>query len=46
MQLKTILNRVTRYKSFVFGKVTWLEDSVVSAVEGIGSFSSELGQSV
>ncbi len=33
MQLKTILNRVTRYKSFVFGKVTWLEDSVVSAVE-------------
>jgi transposase len=25
MQLKTILNRVTDYKSFVFGKVLWLE---------------------
>jgi transposase len=25
MQLKTILNRVTDYKSFVFGKVHWLE---------------------
>ena len=24
MQLKTILNYVTDYKSFVFGKVTWL----------------------
>ena len=33
MQLKTILNRVTSYKSFVFGKVTWLEDSVAPAVE-------------
>lgn len=33
MQLKTILNRVTQYKSFVFGKVTWLEDSVVPAIE-------------
>ena len=27
MQLKTILNRVTNYKSFVFGKVTWCEDA-------------------
>ena len=26
MQVKTILNRVTNYKSFVFGKVTWQED--------------------
>ena len=26
MHLKTILNRVTNYKSFVFGKITWLED--------------------
>lgn len=26
MQFKTILNRVTDYKSFVFGKVRWLED--------------------
>ena len=25
MQLKTILNRVTNYKSFVFGKARWLE---------------------
>jgi transposase len=25
MQLKTILNRVTNYKSFIFGKVTWRE---------------------
>jgi transposase len=33
MQLKTILNRVTDYKSFVFGKVTWLENSVSPAVE-------------
>ena len=27
MQLKTILNRVTNYKSFVFGKVTWGEET-------------------
>ena len=27
MQLKTILNRVTNYKSFVIGKVKWAEDS-------------------
>jgi transposase len=27
MQLKTILNRVTNYKSFVFGKMTWGEDA-------------------
>jgi transposase len=33
MQLKTILNRVTDYKSFVFGKVTWLENSPSPAVE-------------
>jgi transposase len=33
MQLKTILNRVTQYKSFVFGKVAWVEDSVVPAIE-------------
>ena len=26
MHLKTILNRVTDYKSFVFGKVTWRDD--------------------
>ena len=33
MQLKTILNQVTDYKSFVFEKVTWLEDSASPAVE-------------
>ena len=33
MQLKTILNRVTDYKSFVFKKITWLEDSEVPTVE-------------
>lgn len=34
MQLKTILNRVTDYKSFVFGKVHWLEgDSPAVEVE-------------
>ena len=33
MQLKTILNRVTDYKSFVFGKITWLEDRLRLAVE-------------
>jgi transposase len=33
MQLKTILNRVTQYKSFVFGKVSWLEDAAVPAIE-------------
>lgn len=33
MQLKTILNRVTRYKSFVFGKVTWLEDAAFPVIE-------------
>jgi transposase len=34
MQLKTILNRVTNYKSFVFGKVRWLEgESPVLEIE-------------
>lgn len=33
MQLKTILNRVTDYKSFVFGKTTWLERRSRLAVE-------------
>jgi transposase len=33
MQLKTILNRITDYKSFVFGKVTWLEHGPPLAVE-------------
>ncbi len=33
MHLKTILNRVTNYKSFVFGKVTWNEDSATPTLE-------------
>lgn len=33
MQLKTILNHVTCYKSFVFGKATWVENSEAPAVE-------------
>jgi transposase len=33
MQLKTILNRVTDYKSFVFGKMTWLESQSRLAVQ-------------
>lgn len=33
MHLKTILNRVTDYKSFIFGKITWQEDSVVPTME-------------
>jgi transposase len=33
MQLKTILNRVTDYKSFVFEKTTWRENSPVPTLE-------------
>ena len=33
MHLKTILNRVTDYKSFVFEKITWQEDSLVPTIE-------------
>lgn len=33
MHLKTIFNHVTDYKSFVFGKVTWVENSVSPALE-------------
>jgi transposase len=33
MQLKTILNRVTNYKSFVCGKFTWQEDSPYPALD-------------
>jgi transposase len=32
MHLKTILNRVTDYKLFVFGKTTWSEDSLFSTI--------------
>jgi transposase len=33
MHLKTLLNRVTDYKSFVFGKITWAADAVTPALE-------------
>ena len=33
MQLKTILNRVANYKSFVVEKVNWTEDSEELALE-------------
>lgn len=33
MQIKTILNHVTDYKSFVFGKITWQEDSLDAAID-------------
>ncbi len=33
MQLKSILNRVERYKSFVYGKVQWVEDAARPTIE-------------
>ena len=33
MHLKTILNRVTDYKSFVFGKTAWREDAPAPTIE-------------
>jgi len=33
MQLKTILNRVQKFKSFVYGAVRWVEDSSPPALE-------------
>ncbi len=33
MQIKTILNRVQKYKSFVYGTVHWLEDATVPTLE-------------
>jgi transposase len=33
MQLKSILNRVQRYKSFVYGKVQWLEKAARPTIE-------------
>jgi len=33
MQLKTILNRVQKYKSFVYGKVNWLDTGGVPELE-------------
>jgi len=33
MQLKSILNRVQRYKSFVYGKVEWVEDAARPTIE-------------
>nr|VFK38896.1 MAG: hypothetical protein BECKSD772F_GA0070984_10308 [Candidatus Kentron sp. SD] len=33
MQLKTILNRVQKFKSFVYGKVRWVEDAKEPTIE-------------
>lgn len=33
MHLKTILNHVTNYKPFVFGKITWSEESLIPTLE-------------
>ena len=33
MQLKSILNRVERYKSFVYGKAQWVEDAARPTIE-------------
>lgn len=33
MHLKTILNRVQKFKSFVYGKVCWVEESADPAIE-------------
>ena len=33
MHIKTILNRVQKFKSFVYGNVRWLEDSPETAIE-------------
>jgi transposase len=33
MQLKSILNRVARYKSFVYGKAQWAEDAARPTIE-------------
>ena len=33
MQVKTILNRVQKFKSFVYGAVRWVEGAAVSSLE-------------
>ena len=33
MQLKSILNRIERYKSFVYGKVQWVEKAARPTIE-------------
>ncbi len=33
MHLKTMLNWVTDYKSFVFGEIAWREDSEAATIE-------------
>jgi len=33
MQLKTILNRVQKFKSFVYGGVRWIEDASIPTLE-------------
>ena len=33
MQLQTILNRVARHKSFVYGEPRWIEDALRPTIE-------------
>ena len=33
MRLKTILNRVENFKSFVYGKARWVDDAEVPTIE-------------
>nr|VFK18397.1 MAG: hypothetical protein BECKLFY1418C_GA0070996_10435 [Candidatus Kentron sp. LFY] len=33
MQIKTILNRVQKFKSFVYGKARWIEDAKEPTIE-------------
>ena len=35
MQIKTILNRVEHFESFVFGKVSWVEDASRLTIEAM-----------
>ena len=36
MQLKTILNRVESFKSFVYGKIKWVEGTERPTLEMVG----------
>ena len=33
MQLKTILNRIQKFKSFVYGTIRWVEDGKEPTIE-------------
>ena len=46
MQLKTILNRVQKFKRFTFGKVTWRENTSEPALQVSVHPRRNSGQSV